>query len=75
LAIWPTSEPTGPVAAATTTVSPAFGAPMDLGFDAAVDHRSGDLPAALAAACPDGIDVYFENVCRPRRRCRPCAPL
>ncbi|WP_375466361.1 NADP-dependent oxidoreductase [uncultured Methylobacterium sp.] len=34
----------------------------DLGFDAAVDHRSDDLPAALAAACPDGIDVYFENV-------------
>lgn len=34
----------------------------ELGFDAAVDHRSGDLPAALAAACPDGIDVYFENV-------------
>ncbi len=34
----------------------------ELGFDVAVDHRSGDLPAALAAACPDGIDVYFENV-------------
>ncbi|GJD51454.1 NADPH-dependent curcumin reductase [Methylobacterium crusticola] len=34
----------------------------ELGFDAAVDHRSADLPAALAAACPDGIDVYFENV-------------
>ena len=27
-AIWPTSEPTGPVAAATTTVSPGFGWPM-----------------------------------------------
>ena len=33
-----------------------------LGFDAAVDHRTDDLPGALAAACPDGIDVYFENV-------------
>jgi NADPH-dependent curcumin reductase len=29
---------------------------------AAVDHRAGDFPAKLAAACPDGIDVYFENV-------------
>ena len=34
----------------------------DLGFDAAVDHRAADFPAQLAAACPHGIDVYFENV-------------
>ena len=34
----------------------------DLGFDACVDHRAGDFPARLAAACPAGIDVYFENV-------------
>lgn len=33
-----------------------------LRFDAAVDHRAADFPAQLAAACPDGIDVYFENV-------------
>ena len=33
-----------------------------LGFDACVDHHSDDLPARLAAACPKGIDVYFENV-------------
>jgi NADPH-dependent curcumin reductase CurA len=33
-----------------------------LGFDAVVDHRAPDLAAQLAAACPDGIDVYFENV-------------
>jgi NADPH-dependent curcumin reductase CurA len=33
-----------------------------LRFDAAVDHRAVDFPAQLAAACPDGIDVYFENV-------------
>ena len=32
------------------------------GFDAAVDHRAPDFPARLRAACPDGIDVYFENV-------------
>ena len=34
----------------------------ELGFDACVDYRSPDFPAALAAACPGGIDVYFENV-------------
>jgi NADPH-dependent curcumin reductase CurA len=34
----------------------------DLGFDAAVDHKATDFAAQLAAACPDGIDVYFENV-------------
>ncbi|MGE0744617.1 MAG: NADP-dependent oxidoreductase [Rhodospirillales bacterium] len=33
-----------------------------LGFDACVDRRGPDFPAALAAACPGGIDVYFENV-------------
>ena len=34
----------------------------ELGFDACVDHRAGDLPGHLADACPKGIDVYFENV-------------
>ena len=34
----------------------------DLRFDAAVNHRATDFPAHLAAACPNGIDVYFENV-------------
>ncbi len=34
----------------------------DLGFDAAVDHRSETFADDLAAAVPDGIDVYFENV-------------
>jgi NADPH-dependent curcumin reductase len=34
----------------------------ELGFDAAIDHRSPEFPAQLAAACPKGIDVYFENV-------------
>ena len=33
-----------------------------LGFDACIDHRSEDFPAQLAAACPSGIDVYFESV-------------
>jgi NADPH-dependent curcumin reductase CurA len=34
----------------------------DLGFDAAIDHRAGDLPGQLAKAAPDGIDVYVDNV-------------
>lgn len=33
-----------------------------LGFDVCVDHRSEGFAAALGEACPDGIDVYFENV-------------
>ena len=33
-----------------------------LGFDDCVDHRSMDLKRELAAACPNGIDGYFENV-------------
>src|SRR5579863_2517846 len=34
----------------------------ELGYDACVSHLAPDFPADLAAACPDGIDVYFENV-------------
>ena len=32
------------------------------GFDAAIDHRAPDMAEKLKAACPSGIDVYFENV-------------
>jgi len=31
------------------------------GFDAAIDYRAGNLDEALAEACPQGIDVYFDN--------------
>ena len=34
----------------------------ELGFDAACDHKAGDLHAQLKDACPDGVDVLFENV-------------
>lgn len=34
----------------------------DLGFDACVSHLGPDLTEAIAEACPQGIDVYFENV-------------
>ena len=33
-----------------------------LGFDACLDHRAPELAQRLAGACPEGIDVYFENV-------------
>lgn len=34
----------------------------EYGFDACIDHRSPSLPEDLAAACPDGVDIYFENI-------------
>lgn len=34
----------------------------ELGFDAAINYKTGDLEKALAQACPNGIDVYFDNV-------------
>ena len=33
-----------------------------LGFDAAFNYKTSDLEEALTRTCPDGIDVYFENV-------------
>jgi hypothetical protein len=36
-----------------------------LGFDACVDHRAGNLHDDLRAACPGGVDVYFDNVGGP----------
>ena len=34
----------------------------ELGFDACVDYKSGGLAEKLKESCPQGIDVYFENV-------------
>ena len=34
----------------------------ELGFDAAIDYKSGNLFKDLKAACPNGIDIYFDNV-------------
>lgn len=34
----------------------------ELGFDAAINYKTVDLESAIAQACPDGIDVYFDNV-------------
>ncbi len=35
---------------------------IGMGFDAAINHRTDTLASAIKAACPDGIDVYFDNV-------------
>lgn len=34
----------------------------ELGFDECIDYKSSDFDRNLAAACPDGVDIYFENV-------------
>ncbi|AKT37530.1 NADP-dependent oxidoreductase [Chondromyces crocatus] len=34
----------------------------ELGFDVALDHKAPDFPEQLAKACPEGVDIYFENV-------------
>ena len=34
----------------------------ELGLDACINYKTDDLKTALRAACPNGIDVYFENV-------------
>jgi NADPH-dependent curcumin reductase CurA len=35
------------------------------GFDAAIDYKADALDAALVAACPNGVDVYFDNTSGP----------
>jgi NADPH-dependent curcumin reductase CurA len=37
----------------------------DFGFDACIDYKAGDVPAALKEHCPRGVDVYFDNVGGP----------
>ncbi|CAL8303783.1 unnamed protein product [Boreogadus saida] len=34
----------------------------ELGFTAAIDYRRDDVGARLKECCPDGVDVYFDNV-------------
>ncbi|MBK8741369.1 MAG: NADP-dependent oxidoreductase [Betaproteobacteria bacterium] len=34
----------------------------ELGFDAAIDYKTGEVKAGLKEHCPQGIDVYFDNV-------------
>lgn len=34
----------------------------ELGFDACIDYKAGDVKAGLKAHCPAGVDIYFDNV-------------
>jgi len=34
----------------------------DLGFDAAIDYKAGDVAGGLREHAPKGIDIYFDNV-------------
>ncbi len=34
----------------------------ELGFDACIDYKSGDVRAGLKEHCPKGVDIYFDNV-------------
>lgn len=34
----------------------------ELGFHAAINYRQGDVDSQLRAACPKGVDIYFDNV-------------
>ena len=34
----------------------------ELGFDACIDYKNGDLKAGLKQHCPGGVDIYFDNV-------------
>ncbi|MBC7483901.1 MAG: NADP-dependent oxidoreductase [Rhizobacter sp.] len=34
----------------------------ELGFDACIDYKAGDVKAGLKEHCPNGVDIYFDNV-------------
>ena len=68
---------TGPVGATVGQVGKPYGtrsvgiaggvdkcnfAVNELGFDICIDHKADDFAEQLKAACPDGIDIYYENV-------------
>lgn len=38
---------------------------QDIGFDQVINYKSADVKTALAQACPQGIDIYFDNVGGP----------
>ncbi|XP_046711551.1 prostaglandin reductase 2 isoform X2 [Silurus meridionalis] len=58
-----------PGAGQTMVVSGACGAcgslAGQLGFTAAVNYKKGDISAALRDSCPNGVDIYFDNVGGP----------
>jgi NADPH-dependent curcumin reductase CurA len=71
------SSAAGPVGATTGQIGKALGLTVvglaggaekcaylsELGFDAVIDYKQAEnLPAAIKTACPDGVDIYFDNV-------------
>ncbi|GAA3574740.1 NADP-dependent oxidoreductase [Nonomuraea rosea] len=52
----------GRIIGSTGSAAKAKHLTAELGFDTAIDYRAGDLAGQLAAAAPDGIDVYLDNV-------------
>ena len=55
----------GPVVGIAGTAEKCAWIVEELGFDAAVNYRDDDVPRALRAACPKGIDLYYDNVGGP----------
>ena len=37
----------------------------DFGYDAAFDYRSDDLDGGITAACPNGVNIYYDNTSGP----------
>ena len=37
----------------------------ELGYDEGINYRDGDLAAAIARVCPDGVDLFFDNTSGP----------
>lgn len=37
----------------------------EFGYDAAIDYKAGPLDEAIAQACPDGVEIYFDNTSGP----------
>jgi hypothetical protein len=72
LAIWPTAEPTGPVAAATTTVSPGCGSPIASSPAYAVKPGMPSTPSAVEAGAASGSS---RRVCRASATAWVCQPV
>ena len=56
------ADPFGPPVRPGRTFDEKLKALKELGFDACIDYKAGNLLDNLRAACPKGVDAYFENV-------------
>ena len=71
LAIWPTAEPTGPVAAATTTVSPGWGFPSSSRPAYAVNPGIPSTPSAVCTGARSGSSGRVWRAWATARVCQP----